>query len=242
MFNHKKAILTVMRDITERKSIARKLFETIIQTEEEERSRIARDLHDEIGPLLSALKIYTTSFAESKSLERKNKLAAQMGVIIRDVIESIKDISNDMSPHVLVNFGLHAAIENIINLFSRNIVIHYTTNIGNLRFAGTLESVVYRIIKELINNTIKHSGAGNIHIDLHYSLNNLVCRYRDDGIGFDLKDPASSPSKGMGITNIVSRIRSLGGDFNITTRPGQGFAFYMEIKTLPSNNDDQQKI
>lgn len=233
MFNHKNAILTVMRDITERKSIARKLFETIIQTEEEERLRIARDLHDEIGPLMSALKIYTTTYMESNSPEKKNKLAGQISVIMRDMIESIKDISNDMSPHVLVNFGLQAASQNIVNLFSKGLKIHLRSNLGDLRFPSTVESVVYRILKELVNNTIKHAEAENIFINLEYSDGGLMCHYRDDGLGFDWQEHLRSKTKGMGINNICSRIRSLGGDFEISSTPGNGFAITLIIKSSP---------
>jgi len=242
MFNHQNAILTVMRDITERKSIARQLFETIIHTEEEERSRIARDLHDEIGPLLSTLKMYTTSFVESSDVDRKNMMAEQIGVMIRDVIESLKEISNDMSPHVLVNFGLQAAVQNIAGLFSKNLLVHHNSNIGVLRFASTVESVVYRIIKELINNTVKHAKAGNIYIQMEYLQATLVCRYRDDGIGFDMQLPSPGQSKGMGISNMVSRIKSLGGDYKITSSPGNGFMMELEIQATPINHRDKEKI
>ncbi len=233
MFNHQNAILTIMRDITERKFLARKLFEAIIQTEEEERLRIARDLHDETGPLLSALKIYTTSFMESKDIERKNKLASQMGIIIRDVIDSIKEISNDMSPHVLVNFGLHAALQNIVNLFSKNLKIQQQSGINGLRFPGTVESVVYRIIKELINNTVKHARAANIFIRLGYADAVLSCQYRDDGIGFEMKDLQQMRANGMGFSNIISRIKSLGGSYEISTSPGNGFEITITVRTSP---------
>lgn len=233
VFNQKKAILTVMRNITERKSHARKLFEAIIQTEEEERSRIARDLHDETGPLMSALKIYTTTFMETSNAEKKNKLSGQIGIIMRDVIESIKEISNDMSPHVLVNFGLLAAIQNIINLFSKGLKIHLQSNLVDMRFPNTVESVVYRVLKELINNTVKHAQAGNIFITLEYSDTGLVCNYKDDGMGFDWPAFKESKTEGMGINNISSRIHSLGGDFEIVTSPGNGFAIDLQIKTSP---------
>jgi PAS domain S-box-containing protein len=233
MFNHKKAILTVMRNITERKSHARNLFETIILTEEEERSRIARDLHDETGPLMSALKIYTTTFMETSSAEKKNKLAGQIGIIMRDVIESIKEISNDMSPHVLVNFGLLAALRNIINLFNKGMKIHLESNLVDVRFPNTVESVVYRVLKELINNTVKHAKAGNIYITLEYSDSGLLCNYRDDGVGFDWQAFVESKTKGMGINNISSRIHSLGGDYEIVTSPGNGFSINLVIKTSP---------
>jgi PAS domain S-box-containing protein len=236
MFNRQKAILTVMRDITDRKSIARRLFETIIETEEVERLRIARDLHDEIGPLMSALKIFTTSYTESSNPERKNKLAGQISVIIRDMIDSIKEISNDMSPHVLVNFGLQAALQNIINLFSRNLAIHNQSNLEQLRFSNTVESVVYRIIKELIHNTVKHARANNIYIQLEYAEPLLLCHYRDDGIGFEFQQISQLQSKGMGISNMVSRIKSLGGDLEINTSPGKGFSLDLKIRTTPLNS------
>ncbi len=240
MFNNINAILTVMRNIAERKSIARRLFETIIQTEEEERSRIARDLHDEIGPLISALKIYITSFSESKSVEKKNKLASQMGTIIHDVIEAIKEISNDMSPHVLVYFGLHAAVQSIVNLFSKNMKIHLQSGIGNLRFSGTVESVVYRIIKELINNTVKHANASDIYIELAYLHSALVCHYRDNGIGFEIKGQLpNEQERGMGISNIISRVKSLGGELAINTSPGNGFEIRLVIQTSILDHHDK---
>jgi PAS domain S-box-containing protein len=239
VFNQKDAILTVMRDITERRSLARKLFETIIQTEEEERSRFARDLHDEIGPLISALKIYTTSFIESNNPEKKDKIAGQIGSIIRDVIESVKNISNDMSPHVLVNFGLSAAIKNFIDFFSGNLKIILSTNISNMRFPALVESLNFRIIKELINNTVKHAKATHIFINLDYAETALVCHYRDDGIGFDWQQQLISHGKGMGISNIISRIQSLGGEFEIQSEPGHGFEINFVFKTTLKDATNQ---
>jgi PAS domain S-box-containing protein len=242
VFNQKNAILSIMRDIAERKNHARKLFETIIQTEEEERKRIATDLHDEIGPLISALKIFTTSFMESTSEEKKRKLAGQMGLIVRDVIDAIKIISNDMSPHVLVNFGLLAAVQNFIELFSRNITINFTSNIGNVRFPTTVESLIYRIIKELINNTVKHARASEINIDLEYTENTLTCRYRDNGIGFNWQKQVESPAKGMGIHNIITRIRTLGGDFEVNSQPDDGFQINFQLQTIIRDVTDQKEI
>jgi signal transduction histidine kinase len=228
-----------MRDITERKYLSRKLFETIIQTEEEERSRIARDLHDEIGPLISALKIFTTSFIETTNTDKKNKLAGQMGGIIRELIDSVKNISNDMSPHILVNFGLHSAILGIINLFSKNVEFHFASNLSGMRFSPTVESVVYRIFKELANNTIKHAKACNIFINIDYTETVLVCNYRDDGIGFDWPYRLDTPNKGMGINNIVTRIKSLGGEFEIHTAPGEGFEINFAINVSLNNTNGQ---
>jgi PAS domain S-box-containing protein len=237
IFNRQQSVLTIVRDITERKFLSRRLIETIIQTEEVERTRIAKDLHDEIGPLMSALKIYVTSFVENENIDRKNNIAGHIGVIIRDMIESIKDISNDMSPHILVNFGLIAAIQNITDLFNRNIAIHLQSNIGKTRFPEIVESVVYRIIKELINNTVKHAGASDIYINLNYSTMSLDCHYKDNGIGFDLNNYFNAPAQGMGLSNIKSRIQSLGGRLEMITSPGNGFELLLSLKTAATNYD-----
>ncbi len=233
VFNQKGAILSIIRDLTERKLSARKLFETIIQTEEQERSRIARDLHDEIGPLISALKIYTSSFIESPDIERRNEIADQIGKIARDLIDSVKTISNDMSPHVLENFGLYSAIKGIINLFSDDIRISFSNNISEMRFPITVESVIYRVFKELINNTVRHAHAKNIYINMDYIDSVLLCNYRDDGIGFDISQNVRTPIKGMGINNIITRIKSLGGEYEIHSEPGSGFEINFAIITNP---------
>ncbi|HLO57718.1 MAG TPA: PAS domain S-box protein [Bacteroidales bacterium] len=232
IFNQGNAILAIMHDITERKNHARKLFETIIQTEEEERKRIASDLHDEIGPLISALKIFTTSFIEATNSDKKDKLAQKMGTIVREVIDSIKTISNDMSPHVLMNFGLHAAIVNFIDLFTRSIKIKFKSNIESIRFPETIESLIYRIYKELLNNTVKHAHAREVDIHIEYVNDHLICSYRDDGIGFDWNQQTQMPAKGMGINNIITRIRSLGGDFTVKSEPDKGFAIIFELQTI----------
>lgn len=238
IFNQKQVILTIMRDITERKNHARKLFETIIQTEEIERNRIARDLHDEIGPLMSALKIFLTSFLESNKKEKKDILARQMSTIVRDLIESVKVISNDMSPHILVNFGIVAAVENFIDLFSKDIRISFASDIGATRFPSPVESLIYRIIKELLNNTIKHAHASDVSIRLEHFNNMLKCSYKDNGVGFNWKEKMESPSRGMGLNNIITRVRSMGGEYEINSAPDKGFEIVFTLLTI-KNADTQ---
>lgn len=241
VFNNQNAILNIMRDIGERKNFARKLLETIVQTEEDERNRIARDLHDETGPLISALKIFTNSFIETTNQEKKEKLAIQMGSIVKDVIDSIKIISNDMNPHILVNFGLHAAVLNFINLFSSDISIQLTSNIHRIRFPKTVESLIYRIIKELINNTVKHAHASEIDLNIDYTDKMLVCTYSDDGIGFNWKRQLEAPAKGMGLHNIMTRIRSLDGTFVVDERSDKGFKIRFELQTITRDDTGEKE-
>jgi PAS domain S-box-containing protein len=242
VFNHNEAILTIVRDITERKYMARKLLETIVQTEEQERARMARDLHDEIGPLVSAMKIFATSFKETLEPDKKEKLSELMGVIARDLIDSVKSISNDMSPHVLINFGLLPALQNTVSLFSKDLKIGISSNIADMRFPNTFESVIYRIFKELIHNTVKHAHASNIYIDIDYADCVLVCNYRDDGQGFDVSKQLNTKSEGMGINNIITRIHSLGGEFDIKSESGKGFEinFVFQTSQIDANNPSEK--
>jgi signal transduction histidine kinase len=179
------------------------------------------------------------SFIECANAEKKDKLAEQIGNIIRELIDSVKSISNDMSPHVLENFGLSSAIQGIINLFSKDIMIHLFCNLDGMRFPTTVESVIYRIFKELINNTIKHAKANNIYLNMDYLDSVLVCNYRDDGIGFKWPQEVKSQNKGMGINNITTRIKSLGGEYEIHTEKGRGFEINFALITSLAIANDQ---
>ncbi len=240
IYDNKKAILCIIRDIRERKNHARKIFETVILTEEVERNRLARDLHDEIGPLISALKIFTNSFLETDYSGKKNKLAQQIGNIVRDVIDAIKIISNDMSPHVLLNFGLSAAVQNFAGLFSKDYDINIKTNTKGIRFPKTVEVLLYRVIKELINNTVKHARANTIDIELDYKDKMLMCRYSDDGIGFNWNEKVDSPGNGMGLNNIISRISALGGNFTVNSADKKGFHISFELQTITRNDSGKE--
>ena len=140
-----------------------------------------------------------------------------------------------MSPHVQVNFGLMAAISNFIEIFSKNVPILLHSNLGNTRFPSTTESLIYRIIKELINNTVKHAKATEIQIVREFINLKLMCDFKDNGIGFNWKEQVESPAKGMGINNIITRIRSLGGDFEVHSEPNRGFEISFILQTPIKN-------
>jgi signal transduction histidine kinase len=120
-----------------------------------------------------------------------------------------------------------------MDLFSGIVKTKLSSNLTGMRFPVIVESVIYRIIKELVNNTIKHAKASMIFVNLDYFDLALVCHYHDDGIGFDWQQQFNSQAKGMGISNIMSRIRSLGGNFEIQADPGQGFDISIVIKSSP---------
>ena len=221
-------IQAIVRDITERKHLEKKILEAIIETEEKERARFATNLHDDIGPLLSSIKMYINSLPKVKSKEKQDFIIEQVNEIVKEAILSTKEISNDLSPHILKNYGLNSAINTFIEKVSPQINIQYENSIKSLRFSDPIETNIYRIVKELINNTIKHARAKKIEIKLNYGHAVLSLYYLDDGRGLSKK---KVDSKGMGMNNLINRTRLLEGNYSFFESPNGGFGFELKVQT-----------
>lgn len=221
--------ILILFDITDRKNYEIRLLETIITTEEKERERFAGNLHDEVGPLLSSLKMYLSLLSESEDKKKKDYILTQVQNLIKEAIQTVREISNDLSPHILNNYGCIAAINSYISLKSDFINIHFQHNIENKRFGSHLETIIYRITKELINNTLKHAEAKNVELKIMENGNMLSYYYHDDGKGFEMKDTFENKSGSIGLLNIVSRVKTINGKYQIKTAPSKGFTFELEI-------------
>jgi signal transduction histidine kinase len=212
-YNGDSAILSVIRDITERKNTEKKVLDAIILTEEKEREKFAKNLHDDLGPLLSSIRMYLNSFMETENPKKQEYIIEQINDILKESIQTTKQISNDLSPHILANYGLISAVETFIDRLTHHLEIHFEHNLKEQRFSSSVEITFYRIIKELINNTIKHASAKSIHIHLYVNQHYIYLDYKDDGIGFDKDIMEKVEKRGMGLFNLMSRIKSLNGKF-----------------------------
>jgi PAS domain S-box-containing protein len=227
------AIISIARETTERKQMERNILSAVIKAEERERGRISRDIHDGLGPLLSTIKLYVNEL-ESGDLEtaEKTEMLKQTNELINEAITSTRAISNNLSPHLIMDFGLVKAVESFckkVNL-AQKIQIQFENSLENRRFDQTIEIVLYRVITELINNTLKHASASKIEIDLVVIEEVLQLTYLDDGVGFDKEKVMKGESEGMGMKNIVSRLQSINGNYRIHSRPGAGFLVVVEIQ------------
>ncbi len=140
-FEGELALISVIRNITERKQLESRILDTIISTEEKEREKFARNLHDELGPLLSSIKMYVNSLSSSSDETKREFIISQLKIILIEVIQSTKELSNDLSPHVLANYGLVAALEWFINQLKPYIVIGFETNLKDDRFPTSMELI-----------------------------------------------------------------------------------------------------
>lgn len=219
-YNENQVILLMIRDYTEKINQEKENYLSVISAEEKERSRFSRELHDGLGPLLSTLKLYLeVYFSNPGDIEIKERIEN----VLNESIKSVKEISNNLSPHTLENFGLTKAISSFIEKvkFSKKINVNFNSNF-DLRLKPEVEISLYRYVTELINNTIKHAKSSLINIEIEKVNDMLIIKYHDDGVGFNLNDP-NIYSKGIGLLNLKSRIEKIGGSIEFITSPGNGF-------------------
>lgn len=237
-YENEKAILIVARNIKDRKDLERKLLSAIIETEEKERQRLASDLHDEVGPLLSSMKMYINMLTTNKEEQKSKYIIEQLNLLAEESIHNIREVSAALNPYLVKRYGLKTAIESFFEKSKSLIGIQFITNIENKRFPINLETVYYRIIKELYNNTIKHSNAGNVKVELNYINTMLVLNYEDDGKGFILEESFADKKKGMGLQNIVNRIKMIDGKYSFNTNKKRGFNFELTTKCSIIENEE----
>ncbi len=217
--------VTAVRNISEQKQMKQKILNAIIRTEEEERKRFAQELHDGLGPILSTIKLFTQTLFHpdfNTSEAYKNKLKEEINTGIDEAIQDISIISNKLSPQVLNDFGLKTALERFILKLKNAAFLQVDFRCGlTKRIKKEIEVSLYRIITELINNTIKHSQAQNVIIDIQIENNKIFADYIDDGQGFDYQKISASKS-GLGLFNIKNRVESLNGYFELINNKGKG--------------------
>ncbi|WP_185957477.1 sensor histidine kinase [Saccharicrinis carchari] len=207
-------------DLTERKRQKRLLVETMMQAEKKENARIARELHDGIGPLLSTAKIYAHSVGNSCVCNMNDERLERLNYLLDNSILEIRNIINNIGPQILEQYGLSKAIQSFIDHIQPVSNIHFEFNSGSINVtSGLIEFAIYRTLIELINNSIKYATPKVISINMMQSSKKFKLRYKDDGIGFDYKKVWA---KGFGLENINSRIENIGGNVTYTTSIGNG--------------------
>jgi PAS domain S-box-containing protein len=229
-YENQKAILTVARNIDDRKKLENKLINTVIETEEKERQRLASDLHDEVGPLLSSMKMYINILSSNKDELKSKYIIEQLNLLIEESIHNIREVSAALNPYLLNKYGLKTAIETFFEKSKSLIAVQFVTNIENKRFLINIETVYYRVVKELFNNTIKHANATNVEIELNYTESFLILKYSDNGQGFIFEDKVSDKKKNMGLHNIINRIKMINGKFAVNSDKKKGFGFELITK------------
>jgi PAS domain S-box-containing protein len=227
----RKVMVAVIRDLTFQKDMENKILTAIIEAEERERDRISHELHDGLGPLLSTIKLYFQWLIEDPAKEKITMLAKKGNHNMEEAIHLVREISHNLSPRVLNNFGFITALRNHIDMINSAGKIKYVLQSNtDARFMRNVEYSLYRIAGELINNTLKHSKAKNGGITLAYDNLQKALRfsYFDDGKGFDV-DKALNEGQGLGLKNIYQRLKTIEATMKIESSKGKGTGVYIEL-------------
>lgn len=230
-FEKEHVILTIFRDITFRKEIDNKIVDTIVQTEEKERKRIAEDLHDELGPLLSGIKLYIDQLSDLKlTTEERNDKIGYLKQTVDEAVMKTRQLSEALMPNVLMDYGLVKAIESLVYKTNRIEKAHvrFKEKITQRRFPERIEIIIYRIIGEMINNSLKHSHANNILITLKEIEGHLIFSFEEDGEGFDFERALNEPI-GLGLKSMVQRVKGLHGELKYETDKDKGYRYIFDI-------------
>jgi two-component system, NarL family, sensor kinase len=191
------------------------LLRASIRFQEEERQRIAADLHDDAGPLLATARLYLNEnlIHQEPAIQLQSIFSAKQ--IIDDTIQLIRNISHSLMPPTLKNFGLEAAVKDLFEKINGSGVINASVRFhdNRERLNDEQELLIFRILQELVTNIIKHSGAGFIHLTQNAQGNLVYFRIHHDGKGILQPDfdKLEHHSEGLGLKNIQSRIRVLKG-------------------------------
>jgi signal transduction histidine kinase len=209
-----------------------KSYAALLEGQEKERQRIAADLHDRLGGLLSTIKSYF-SVIEDKISELEEKTVKQHKTasgLLNTAVEEVRNISHNLHSGVLKNFGLLLALEDLKNTLELSGSLNIDLNIdGKKQDISTPQEIeIYRIIQELFSNTMKHAKAEQVTLQIVFEEKQIIIIFEDDGLGFDV----GTITKGIGLKNIEARTKKLHGNLNIDSRIGRGTIVIIEIPII----------
>ena len=225
--------LITIEDISRIKEMEVVSLNSMLEGQEQERRRIAQEIHDGIGPLLSTIKLNLETIASD--LNEQTSAAVLNNIhstseILDSAAEDLRSISRDLMPKLLIDFGLTEAFDNLCRRINntKKIKVNFYHSLEKERLDNLTELGLYRIGQELLNNALKHSGASVINIQLIQHPNSIVLMIEDNGKGFD-PNILNTENRGLGLINVESRAKAFGGDFFIDSINGEGVTATVEI-------------
>jgi signal transduction histidine kinase len=203
----------------------------VIEAEEKERRRIAQDLHDGVGQILSAAKLNLSGLESKLKLQdpEQNALLSNALDLVNDSVKEVRTVSHNMMPNTLIKSGLASAIREFISKMSSipNLKIDFEIVGLDERLDNTVETILYRVIQEVVSNIIRHAKANHIGMQLIRHENELTVMIEDNGVGFDVN--AIKDKEGLGLKGMITRVEYLNGQVNIDSTLGKGTTITIEV-------------
>ncbi len=228
-------------EVQHKERLRGELFKKAINAQEEERKRIARELHDETSQSLTALLYATEEGLEMKSLKEVRKRLEGMRELTQRTLDGVHKVIFDLRPSMLDHLGLMPAVRWLAKsrLESRGVRVTIDDAGGERRLPPEVETALFRVMQEAIVNIARHSAARNVHIVYAVKNEQVFIGVEDDGIGFDLSDLTlllDSP-RGLGLVGMRERLELLGGEVEIRTFPGSGTSLLITAPLVGGHDD-----
>jgi signal transduction histidine kinase len=208
----------------------------VLEAEEKERKRIAGELHDGVGQMMSAARMNLSAFESDlqPANESQKQKFQQIISLVDESCKEVRVVSHNMMPNALLKSGLANAVRDFIEkIDNRLIKVDLYSEGLNERLDANIETVLYRVIQECVNNVIKHSSANHLDISLTRENNTISVTIEDNGIGFDATQKDNF--EGIGLKNIITRVQYLKGEVDFNSSPGNGTLVAIHVP-LPSSN------
>jgi signal transduction histidine kinase len=193
----------------------------VFQAQEEERRRIAKELHDGVGQTISAIKMNYQNLTSQTSEKELSSEFQKIERMLDNAGKEVRNISHQMIPKELEQFGLIPAVEGMLNLNLEHSQIAYQFEHSGFeeRIGSQIELILFRVLQELVSNVIKHSKASELNVQLVKVKSHVVLNVSDNGVGFDVE---KKEKNGIGLLNIASRIDGIKGHLHYESEPGSG--------------------
>jgi signal transduction histidine kinase len=240
------------QDLRQKESLRGQILSQIIEAQEDERKRIARELHDEYGQMLTGLIMSiesaetttaASSSAEGNGLSRLREKLSNLKRVASEALDGMRRMTLDLRPAMLDDLGLAAAVRAFLqaNLEDAGIGVEFTTNTSGESLSPEAKIALYRIIQESVNNIIKYAEASNVRISLQAGEDRITASIEDDGRGFDVDRVYSTRigAQSLGLLGIQERATLLGGTFQIRSEEGVGTRLTVEIPLTHMEEEDE---
>jgi signal transduction histidine kinase len=215
--------------------VARDSLRRVLEGQEAERLRLARELHDETGQALTSILLGLKALEESRSPEDARAAAAELRALIVDTLQSVRRLAVELRPKALDDFGLEAALERLADTFaeSSGIAVSVETNLGNSRLPTEVETALYRIVQESLTNVAKHADATHVSVAVTRTERGVTAVVEDDGCGFGAgkRENGQGPEQdlGLGLVGMKERVGLLDGRLAIESTEGAGTMIVAEV-------------
>lgn len=204
-----------------------KVYNAMLEGQEQERSRMSRDLHDGLGGMLAGVKLKLSDIADHQQKTKDMELYKVIGQLDRSVQE-LRRIAHNMMPESLIRYGVETALQDLCDsLKTETVHIDFQSIQLSKNLSQSVQIAIYRIVQELLTNAIKHGNAGDILVQCSQNEDRIFMTVEDDGKGFDVK--LLEKENGIGIANIRKRIDYLKGQIDIDSEPGSGTVVNVEV-------------